>query len=87
MVGPASAAARRSALRVSAMLVGVCAQGPVLVPDSGVVALARSAADQPRVRVPVERPRTTGVDDLPVPRVRHPPGPHRIDVVSSGSPS
>jgi large subunit ribosomal protein L34 len=61
------------------MLVRVCAQGPVSAPDPGVVTAVRGTADQPRVRVPVERPRTTGADDLPVPACAVPAGsaPHR----------
>jgi large subunit ribosomal protein L34 len=81
MVGPgaAPAAARRSVPRVSAMLVEVCAQGLVLVPRSRGRRRVRGTADQPRVRVPVGRPRTTGTDDLPVPARAVPAGsaPHR----------
>ena len=70
MSGPASAAARRGPRRVSAMLVGVCALDPVLVPVPGAVPSLRTA-DQPRARGPVDGP---GPTTTPFPRVRGPPG-------------
>ena len=85
MNGPASAPGRRGPPRVSAMLVGVCAQDLVVPSFLGVSPGAR--AQQTSLGYGC---RSGGLraDDLPVPMRA---GPDRVsaapDVVSSGSPS
>jgi hypothetical protein len=84
MVGPAGAVASRGPRRLSAMLVGVCAQSLVPVPVTG-VARGLGAADQPRARVSVGWPQGRRPTRSRACGAR--PGPRRPDVVSSGSPS